>query len=77
MALTEREQLLWTIEEFCDEHASSKADGNADYVLDVGTFHNWCDANGYDYKEDVPDNKTLRELIAESAFAEQCDDVPN
>lgn len=75
--MTKAEDLNWTIEEFCDDHASSKADGNADYALDAETFRNWCDATGHEsYKSDVPDNATLRWLIAGSAFPELANEVP-
>lgn len=71
MALTEDENLAGVIEEFCNDHAISKGEDNADYELDASTFHNWCDATGNEaYKDAVPDNKTLRERIAGSAFAE-------
>lgn len=78
MALTATESLLWVIEEFCDNHASSKADNNADYELNVNTFHNWCDSTGNEAeKAKVPDNKTLHDLIASSAFPEQALEVPS
>lgn len=65
------------IEEFCDDHASSKADGNADYALDAATFRNWCDATGNEsHKAAVPDNAALRQLIAASAFPELASEVP-
>lgn len=65
------------INEFCDDHASSKADGNADYTLDAACFHNWCDATGHEaHAKAVPDNATLRGLIAASAYPEQASEVP-
>lgn len=65
------------INDFCDDHASSKADGNADYELNANTFHNWCDAMANEeYKKDVPDNETLRKLITASAYPEQAEEVP-
>lgn len=76
--LTPEEDLTWTIEEFCNDHATSEAEGTADYTLDASTFHNWCDATGNEaYKSAVPDNDTLRRLIRNSAFSEQATQVPD
>lgn len=77
MALTRQEKLTWVVEEFCDDHNSSKAEDNANYELDVSTFNNWCDATGNDeFKDEVQTNAKLRELIANSAFAELAGEVP-
>lgn len=68
--------LISVIEEFCDDHNTSVSEDNADYDLNAETFGNWCDATANeDAKALVPDNQTLRGLMAEAGFPELANQV--
>ena len=70
--------LMFVIDDFCDEHVSSKEDGNADDVLDASTFRKWADGCLVveAVKTAVPDNATLRKLIEASSYPELAVEVP-